>query len=175
VTVDPNRSSSIDSELRSEAPKELSKPNSSDRVRSNTPTSFNQRIDQAIATRVHDYATKPDAEISRRMTDLDQEWSTERVLELNAPILALTGLILGITVHSNWFWLTGLVLLFLAQHAIQGWCPPLPIIRRLGVRTRQEIDREKFALKVLRGDFATVPADADANTRATAALQAVAP
>ena len=42
---------------------------------------------------------------------------------------------------------------FLFQHAIQGWCPPVPIFRRLGVRTRDEINREKYALKALRGDF----------------------
>ena len=42
---------------------------------------------------------------------------------------------------------------FLFQHAVTGWCPPVPVMRRLGVRTRSEIDREKFALKALRGDF----------------------
>ena len=49
--------------------------------------------------------------------------------------------------------LPGIVLPFLFQHAVQGWCPPVPVLRRLGVRTREEIDREKYALKVLRGDF----------------------
>jgi len=34
------------------------------------------------------------------------------------------------------------------QHGLQGWCPPLPLLRRLGIRTRGEIDREKYALKV---------------------------
>ena len=42
---------------------------------------------------------------------------------------------------------------FLFQHATQGWCPPVPLFRKLGVRTRSEIDREKYALKILRGDF----------------------
>jgi hypothetical protein len=32
----------------------------------------------------------------------------------------------------------------------------MPVLRRLGVRTRSEIDREKFALKALRGDFKNV-------------------
>jgi hypothetical protein len=51
------------------------------------------------------------------------------------------------------------VLSFLLLHSIQGWCPPVPVLRRLGVRTRREIDRELFALKVLRGDFQTVSLD----------------
>jgi hypothetical protein len=43
---------------------------------------------------------------------------------------------------------------FLLQHALQGWCPPLPVLRRLGVRTADEINQERYALKALRGDFA---------------------
>jgi hypothetical protein len=45
---------------------------------------------------------------------------------------------------------------FLLQHAVSGWCPPIPLLRRLGVRTRSELDREKFALKALRGDFKSI-------------------
>ena len=47
----------------------------------------------------------------------------------------------------------GVVFGFLLQHAVQGWCPPLPVFRRLGERTRKEINRENYALKALRGDF----------------------
>jgi hypothetical protein len=32
----------------------------------------------------------------------------------------------------------------------------VPIFRRVGVRTRDEINREKYALKALRGDFEEV-------------------
>lgn len=70
----------------------------------------------------------------------------ERVLEVNASALALTGLVLGLTVDRKWFVLPAAVLGFLLQHGIQGWCPPLPVLRRLGTRTRGEIDREKYAL-----------------------------
>jgi hypothetical protein len=49
------------------------------------------------------------------------------------------------------------VLPFLFQHAVQGWCPPVPLFRRLGVRTRKEIDAEKYALKAVRGDFDELP------------------
>ncbi|MFD1862997.1 hypothetical protein [Planococcus chinensis] len=35
------------------------------------------------------------------------------------------------------------------QHAIQGWCPPLSVIRRMSVRTMKEIDQEKEALQEL--------------------------
>ena len=42
---------------------------------------------------------------------------------------------------------------FLLQHAVQGWCPPVPVFRRLGFRTANEIDAERYALKAIRGDF----------------------
>ena len=64
---------------------------------------------------------------------------------------------------------------FLLQHALQGWCPPLPLFRRLGVRTAREIARERYALQALRGDFDDVPAPAAAPVpeRVRAALAAV--
>jgi hypothetical protein len=58
---------------------------------------------------------------------------------------------------------------FLFQHAVQGWCPPVPILRRLGFRTVTEIEQERHALKALRGDFARVD---QADDRATAAIYA---
>ncbi len=47
----------------------------------------------------------------------------------------------------------GLVTGFFFQHALQGWCPPLPILRRMGFRTSADINEERNALKALRGDF----------------------
>jgi hypothetical protein len=46
---------------------------------------------------------------------------------------------------------------FLLQHALQGWCPPVSLFRRLGVRTSAEIEQERYALKALRGDFQNIP------------------
>jgi hypothetical protein len=83
------------------------------------------------------------------MEELDKEWDIERALEVNASTLALTGLFLAVTVDRKWLMLPGVVLSFLLQHGLQGWCPPLPVLRRLGVRTRGEIDREKYELRAL--------------------------
>lgn len=60
---------------------------------------------------------------------------------------------LGVTVNRKWLLLPGTVLPFLFQHAVQGWCPPVVLFRRLGVRTHKEIQLEKSALKIFRGDF----------------------
>ena len=53
------------------------------------------------------------------------------------------GVALGTTSDRRWFALPALVTLFLFQHAIQGWCPPVPILRRLGFRTSYEIEEER--------------------------------
>jgi len=94
--------------------------------------------------------------IQRRLQELDEEWDIERVLEANAATVALVGTTLGATVNRRFFALPAIVGAFLLQHAVQGWCPPVPIFRRLGFRTAREIDHERYALKALRGDFAEV-------------------
>ena len=95
----------------------------------------------------------------------------ERVLETNASALALGGVLLGLLVNKKFFLIPCFVLPFLLQHAIQGWCPPVPMFRSRGVRTRKEIDTEKFAVKALRGDFSRIEGNADPNARARAAWQ----
>ena len=96
------------------------------------------------------------------MRELDREWDIERCLETAAPTFSLIGLALGATKDRRWFLLPAVVQTFFLQHALQGWCPPLPILRRFGFRTVAEIDRERYALKALRGDFAKAKKDVKA-------------
>ena len=124
-----------------------------DRVRANTSRRVNRRIDLDMEERVWEYAQASRDVIARRIDELDREWDIERIIQTNASVAAMTGLALGITHDKRWFAIPGIVLPFLLLHALQGWAPPVPILRRMGVRTRQEIEREKYALKALRGDF----------------------
>ncbi|MHC1722981.1 MAG: DUF2892 domain-containing protein [Aminipila sp.] len=79
-------------------------------------------------------------------------------METNAASIVFISSILGFKKsHSPYFLLTGTVGLFLFQHALQGWCPPLSILRKLGIRTSEEIQNEKMALKFFRGDFLNKP------------------
>ena len=120
--------------------------NDSDRVRNATREEVNQRIDMLTNSHIEFYANRPVWEIKERIKILEKEWDIERVLAVNASTLALSGLLLGITANRKWLALPAIVLPFLLQHGLQGWCPPLPVLRRMGVRTREEIDREKYAL-----------------------------
>jgi hypothetical protein len=128
-------------------------PYETDRVRRHTSPDINARIDDEIRASISDYAGASREALTRRIDTLDREWDIERVLEANAAGFTLAGLALS-QVHSRrWLWLSTVVAGFLLQHALQGWCPPIAVFRRLGVRTRREIDREKYGLKALRGDF----------------------
>src|SRR5690606_11639418 len=85
-----------------------------------------------------------------------KKWDIERTLEINAGILGLAGAILALTVDKKWAILPAVVTTFLIQHAVQGWCPPLPLFRMMGIKSRPELDREKYALKAMRNDFKNV-------------------
>lgn len=118
-----------------------------DRVRNNTSDKFNKTIDEKTQAIIRQFSTKDSADIQARINQLDKEWDIERTLELNASVIALSGVILAATVNKKWLILSGVVTSFLAQHAIQGWCPPLPLFRKMGIRTQKEIDAEKYALQ----------------------------
>jgi hypothetical protein len=133
-----------------------------ERVRQNTPKSQNREVDAEIISNLARYRRLSPEAIDRRLKELDTEWDIERTLQLNASALALTGSLLAVFVNKKWLALPVIVSSFLMQHAIQGWCPPLPLLRKIGIKTRPELDREKYALKALRGDFDNVKATRDA-------------
>jgi hypothetical protein len=146
-------------------------PETTTRVAWNTAETINRRIAEETEERIRHYAARPQ-QIDRRLKELDEEWDMERTLETNAAGVALLGTVLG-AINKRFLLLPGLVAGFLLQHALQGWCPPVPLFRRAGVRTATEIERERYALKALRGDFQPISRNAD-NDQATAmALRAV--
>jgi hypothetical protein len=145
---------------------------SHDRVRRHTGHSSQSAIDESTRNNVRRYGALSRRQIDDRLTELDQQWDMERVLGFNAATLALSGAVLGLTVDRKWFGLTSAVLGFLAQHATMGWCPPVPVFRSIGIRTRSEINQEKYALKALRGDFEQVAEGPVAPERIVAAVRA---
>ncbi|MGF1635029.1 MAG: hypothetical protein ACFCVE_14345 [Phycisphaerae bacterium] len=127
--------------------------NTTDRVRQNTPDEINHRIDQLIERRIAFYRQNPDW-IDARLGELAREWDTERSLGTNSSILSLVGLFFTITKSRLWILLPIVVQGFFLQHQLTGFCPPLLIMRRMGVRTPHEIDREREALISLREEGA---------------------
>ena len=131
-------------------------PSTVDRVPNRTSDAVNEAIRDETERRIEQAKRLGPAAVERRLEELDEEWDIERTLEANAATASLIGVTLGATVDRRWFALPAVVGAFLLQHALQGWCPPLPVFRRLGFRTASEIDYERYALKALRGDFAEI-------------------
>lgn len=147
----------------------------SDRVSHNTADSINAQIRRRTDASVAACACAGPAAIDRRIAALDQEWDIERCLETMAPTITLAGLFLGLTVSRKFLIFPVAVQGFFLQHALQGWCPPLPVLRSFGIRTMDEINDERYALKSLRGDFrdASEPAADSSGRQINAALDAV--
>lgn len=124
------------------------------RVQEHTAPHLNNRIQQEIQERISELEGSANTDaITQRLYELDREWDTERALQTNFAIFSMLGLVLANTASKRWLALALGVPAFMIQHSLQGWCPPLPVMRRLGLRTSREINEERFALKALRGDF----------------------
>ena len=122
-------------------------PSTARRVPENTADRVNECIREQTRANVERVAARGPAAIDRRLRELDEEWDIERYVETMAPTLTLLGMTLGLTVSRKFFVLPFAVQGFFLQHAVQGWCPPVPVFRR-----------RRYALKALRGDFRDVTA-----------------
>jgi hypothetical protein len=126
-----------------------------DRVREHTPRRINRRIDQSTAADLERHlSADPDA-ILRRIDELDREWDIDRAV---MALLAVGGSLNLFLSLRRWLSghkpgrstaVLGIQLAFLFHHARAGWCPPVAVLRRIGFRTRMEIEEEKRVLVAL--------------------------
>jgi hypothetical protein len=119
-----------------------------DRVPRQTRPEINDRIRQQTDVNIA-YFTQHPEQIRQRLRELDEEWDVERMLETAAPSVTLFGIAMTFLRGRKWILLPILVQSFFLQHALQGWCPPLPTLRKMGFRTVEEIDRERYALRAV--------------------------
>ncbi len=137
-------------------------PPTTKRVAYHTCGCVNEDIRERTLCRISLNKDCTKSELSDRIDNLEYEWDIERCLEAKAASIVLLSSIMGFSKRRcRWFLLTGSVGFFLLQHAMFGWCPPLPVLRKLGVRTAEEINAEKAVYKKLRGDFSGEADDAD--------------
>ena len=116
------------------------------------PVEETRRTRERIEASLLFYIANPPL-ISDRLRELDREWSIERLLEANAAAVAGAGTLLSLFRGKHWLLLPAGATGLLMQHAVQGSCAPLKLFRQMGFRSAEEIDEERYALKILRGDF----------------------
>ena len=148
-------------------------PSTVERVPQHTAEHVNERIRRETEERVARIAAAGREAIDRRLAELDHEWDIERTLEANAATLSASGAALALLSDRRFALVPLVVCTFLLQHAVQGWCPPLPVFRRLGFRTQPEIEEERYALKSLRGDFRNLPTSQGDGASAGQVVEAV--
>lgn len=116
-----------------------------------------EQIDAKIEQNIRFYATQSPDAISQRIEELDEECDLDRTMALYGSGIGLGTILFSFIGGKKWLFLGGTALGFLLKHCLDGTSPVVPMLRKFGVRTRSEIDREKYALKILRGDFADMP------------------
>lgn len=127
-------------------------PNTSERVPLNTTQYVNEKIFQKTIDRLNEIGFDRE-KIEVRLKEIEYEWDIERAIEANASIATLTSLGFALAFDKRWLFVTATIAGFLLQHSVQGWCPPVPVLRRMGFRTQREIDDERMVLKARLGDL----------------------
>jgi len=153
----------------------LTLPLTSNRVEKVTSPTVNHRIRQKADEEVARFEGMMDSEIGAKIGDLDHEWDIERLVQAQTALAAMISLTVGLRINRRALFGTTAIYSAFLLHSLQGWSPQIPIFRRLGIRTQREIDREKYALKAIRGDFDSLEhyKDEEPNMRVSAVLYAV--
>jgi hypothetical protein len=75
----------------------------------------------------------------------------ETYISVESTSLTVAGIILSLAVSKKWLILPLATSLFSLANVTRG--RKNPVFWKLGFRTREEIEKEKYALKAIRGDF----------------------
>jgi hypothetical protein len=106
----------------------------------------------------------PDA-IRERLDELDREWTAGRLVKATSGVLILVGVPPAVFVNPWFAILPAAGGLFLAEYLFARRSALGDLFARMGYRTGVEIDRERVALKALRGDFKHLPTVHDIEDR----------
>lgn len=126
------------------------------RVEDNSSETINRQIAERTNANIERYRNADRVAIEQRLKALDREWNIERAIELEAPLMIATGALLARYRDKRWAGLSAFAASMLLFHSFQGWYPLIPIFRRMGIRTANEIANEREALKAIRGDHQSI-------------------
>jgi len=131
-------------------------PPTTHRVAAYTNPAVNEEIRRSTLENLSCLEDAEEEELTRRIRSLNSEWDTERFVEAKAALCIMGCSLFGIAKSKCWSFITLITATFLLQHALLGWCPSAPLMRKMGIRTAEEIGQEKLVLKMMRKDFAHV-------------------
>jgi hypothetical protein len=91
--------------------------------------------------------------VSERLQALEDEPDLETVATLAMAGTGILALVFGLMGSRLWRLLAWMALPLIFAHARGRLSAPGDFLKTLGLRSRKEIQEEKYALKALRGDF----------------------
>lgn len=109
-------------------------------------------VEVAIQDTLNEYYHDQD-KINARLLELDNELDIESYMQTEIAALTVAGIILSLTVNKKWLVLPLASSVLTLANIARGRANPLTFFRKLGFRTRAEIEKERYALKAIRGDF----------------------
>ncbi len=125
-----------------------------EKIENDSDSRIKEHIRDETSERLAQYENANPHDLTYRLVELDREWDVERVIEFAFSGAVLGGIALSKLSNRKWILFPCLAGGFMMQQILAGWCPPFLVLRRLGFRTAAEINRERMALKIMRGDFA---------------------
>lgn len=127
-----------------------------DRVRDHTAPKVNERIDALTRATIDATLSQGPSAVEHRLAELDEEWDIDRALMVNFAVVGGASFAVGLARYANspvlgpprkgLLYFFGAQLSFLLLHGLVGWCPPASLFRRLGLRTKGEIEAERHVL-----------------------------
>jgi len=95
--------------------------------------------------------------VNARIAELDREWTSGRLVKAVTGVLLLAGLALTAWVSPWWLILVAVAGVVLLQYLFQSRSWLAEVFIRCGYRMGAQIEDERIALRVLRGDFRHLP------------------
>lgn len=88
--------------------------------------------------------------LDQRLAQLDREWDVDRLFLAGGACAGILGILWGGLRNRLYLALPLAVFAFSWQRIVQGTCPPVEGLRRLGFRTALEIQDERTAIVAVR-------------------------
>ncbi|MFO0822039.1 MAG: hypothetical protein U0792_02795 [Gemmataceae bacterium] len=112
---------------------------------------------EELQQRIAALADAGPAAIEARLCELEREWTAGRVTKAVIGVLIVAGIALAALANRWWLLPTGIAGSLLLQYLVtrHSWLGKL--FHRMGFRTGFEVEQERTALKVIRGDFRNLP------------------
>ena len=121
------------------------------------PPVSSTKMEAALECRLKKVIEAGPAAITERLNELEEEWTAGRAAKATAGVFIVVGLALALTVNMYFLIMPIIGGAVMVQYIFGRKSLIGELFHAFGFRSGSEIDQEKMALRVLRGDFVCLP------------------